>query len=176
MWVQLPTPTLRRCVDAASLHRHHPSMQKRAALLATGIALSPMCACFLANAGADKKVGDAVQNLNNQARWGRISDAALLVQPDYRQTFLNQHERWGTDIQLADTEVMNIQLASDAKNASAFVTYSWYAMTDMTLHETTLRQLWKSHNNTFALASESVVRGDPSLLKAGPAAATSTAP
>jgi hypothetical protein len=141
-------------------------MHLRAALLAAGIALCSLSACFLANAGADKKVGDAVQNLNNQARWGRINDAALLVQPDYRTTFLDQHQRWGTDIQLADTEVVNIQLTSDAKSASAFVSYSWYAMADMTLHETTLRQLWKATNNHFALASESVVRGDPRLLAA----------
>lgn len=151
-------------------------MHLRAALLASGIAISPVCACFLANVGADKKISDAVQNLNNQARWGRINDAAVLVQPDYRQTFLTQHRTWGTDIQLADTEVVNIQLTSDAQNASAFVNYSWYATADMTLHETTLRQLWKANSNSFALASESVVKGDPSLLSAADPSTQSTPP
>jgi hypothetical protein len=126
--------------------------------------LSLLSACFLANSGADKKVGDAVHNLNNQARWGRINDAALFAMPDYRETFLRQHRHWGSDIQLADTEVVNIQLASDSETASAFVNYSWYAMKDMTLHETTLRQLWKAHRSSFALVSETVVRGDPTLL------------
>jgi len=37
----------------------------------------------------------------------------------------------------------------------------------MTLHETTLRQLWKATNNSFALASESVIKGHPGLLGAG---------
>jgi hypothetical protein len=67
---------------------------------------------------------------------------------------------------LADSEVVNIQIASDSKNANAFVSYSWYAMTDMTLHETTLRQLWESHNNNFVLSSETVVKGNPKLLTA----------
>jgi hypothetical protein len=139
-------------------------------------ALCLASACFLANTGADKKVGEAVHNLNDQARWGRINDAALLAMPDYRETFLRQHRQWGTEIQLADTEVLNIQLASDSENASAFVTYSWYAMSDMTLHETTLRQLWKARRSTFALVSETVVRGDPALLVVADAAANAPAP
>ena len=122
----------------------------------------------MANMRADKKIGDAVENLNKQTRWGRINDAALLVQPDYRETFLTQHSRWGTDIQLADSEVVNIQITNDAKNASAFVSYSWYAMDDMTLYETTLRQLWESRDNGYVLSSESVVKGNPKLLAAQP--------
>lgn len=122
----------------------------------------------MANMRADKKIGDAVENLNKQTRWGRINDAALLVQPDYRETFLTQHSRWGTDIQLADSEIVNIQITNDAKNASAFVSYSWYAMDDMTLYETTLRQLWESRDNGYVLSSESVVKGNPKLLAAQP--------
>ena len=122
----------------------------------------------MANLRADKKIGDAVENLNRHTRWGRIQDAALLVQPDYRETFLTQHSRWGTDIQLADSEIMNIQIASDEKNASAFVSYSWYAMDDMTLYETTLRQLWERYNNNYVLSSESVVKGNPKLLASQP--------
>jgi uncharacterized protein (DUF927 family) len=143
-------------------------MHLRAALTVFVIALSGISACFMSNLRADKKIGDAVQNLNNQARWGRINDAALLVQPEYRETFLTQHSRWGTDIQLADSEVVNIQITNDSKNASAFVSYSWYAMTDMTLHETTLRQLWEAQNSSYVLSSETVVKGNPKLLAAQP--------
>ena len=135
-------------------------LQFAAALTALALSVS-VSACFLANLGSDKKIGDAVQNLNNQARWGRLNDAALLVLPEYRATFLNQHRLWGTDIQLADSEIVNIQLASDSQNASAFVTYSWYAMADMTLHETTLRQHWEAKNSSFALRGETVVREIP---------------
>lgn len=122
----------------------------------------------MANIRADKKIGDTVENFNKQTRWGRINDAALLVQPDYRETFLLQHSRWGTDIQLADSEVVNIQIGSDAKNASAFIQYSWYAMNDMTLHETTLRQLWEEQSSGYVLSGETVVKGNPKLLAAQP--------
>ena len=132
--------------------------------LTVALALSLFSACLLANAGADKKIGDAAHSLNTQARWGRVDDAALLVAPDYRPTFLIHHRRWGREIQLADIEVVNIQLTNDADRASVYVNFSWYAMEDMTLYETTLRQQWISSKNTFALASEAVVRGNPALL------------
>jgi hypothetical protein len=131
-----------------------------------------LSACFLGNLGADKKIDSAVHNLNEQARWGRISDAAALVQPEYREVFLDRHRNWGSEIQLADTEVINIQVATDSHNANATVNYSWYAIADMTLHETTLRQVWSAHNSNYALASELVVRGDPALLSGPEAKAT----
>lgn len=161
----------RQLVDGLARPRHDslmPRLQFSAAITAVAFSIS-VCtasACFLANLGSDKKIGDAVENLNKQTRWGRMNDAALMVLPEYRNTFLNQHRLWGTDIQLADSEIVNIQLASDSQAASAFVMYSWYAMTDMTLHETTLRQHWEAKNNGFALSAETVVRGDPSLLAA----------
>jgi hypothetical protein len=123
-----------------------------------------LSACFLAGAGADKKLGEAVYNLNDQARWGRIDDAALMVDLPYRERFVDAHRRWGSEIQLADTEVENIRLSSDSAHASAFVSYSWYEMNDMTLHETTLHQEWKARGRSFALAAETVVKGDPGIL------------
>jgi hypothetical protein len=136
------------------------------AKLIAGVVLGPLSACMLANNSADKKIGDVVHNLNDQARWGRLDDAAALVQPDYREAFLERHRLWGSEIQLADSEVVNIQLTSKADQANAVVTYSWYGTRDMTLHETTLRQLWSTRSSTYALASELVVRGDPGLFSA----------
>jgi hypothetical protein len=127
------------------------------------MAFAALPAC-MGTGGAAKKIGDAVQNLNDQARWGLIQDASLMVQANYRDKFLMQHRSWGSDIQLADSEIVNIQLTSDSEHASAFITYSWYAMSDMTLHETTLRQIWRARSSSYALTSETVVRGDPALL------------
>jgi hypothetical protein len=130
----------------------------------TVFVIATLSGCFLAGAGSGKKIADAVHNLNDQTRWGRIDDAALMVDGTYRARFLDGHRRWGTDIQLADSEVLNVQLSSDSSQASAFVNYSWYEMNDMTLHETTLQQRWKARGSNFALADEVVVRGDETLI------------
>src|SRR5262245_49838857 len=120
--------------------------------------------CFMANTSPAKKIGDTVHDLNDQARWGRIGDAALLVDVSYRNTFLSAHQAWGSEIQLADTEIVHVQIAPDAEHANAIVNYSWYAMDSMTLHETTVRQRWSAVSGGYALMSEAVVKGDPRLL------------
>jgi hypothetical protein len=120
--------------------------------------------CFMGNTSSTKKITDSVQDLNEQARWGRIGDAALLVEPNYRDAFVSAHQSWGNDIELADTEIVHVQIAANAEHANAIVTYSWYSKSTMTLHETTVRQHWSAHGGTYALTSEAVVKGDPSLL------------
>jgi hypothetical protein len=130
------------------------------------ILLLTLGGCFMANTSPAKKISDSVQDLNEQARWGRIGDAALLVEPGYRDAFLSAHRGWGSDIQLADTEIVHLQIAPDAEHASAIVTYSWYAMDTMTLHETTIRQRWSAHSGGYALTSEAVIKGDSRLLDA----------
>jgi len=125
-----------------------------------------MTGCFMANTSPAKKISDSVQDLNENTRWGRIGDAALLVEPGYRDAFVAAHQGWGSDIQLADTEIVHVQIASDAEHANAIVTYSWYAMDTMTLHETTIRQRWAAHSGGYALTSEAVIKGDPRLLNA----------
>ena len=125
-----------------------------------------LCGCFLTNTSPAKKIGDSVHNLNEQTRWGRISDASLLVEPSYREAFVNQHQSWGSEIQLADSEILNVQIAPGNEHANALITYSWYAMDSMTLHETTVRQRWAALGGNYALVSETVVKGDARLLQA----------
>lgn len=133
------------------------------------------CGCFLTNTSPAKKIGDSVHNLNEQTRWGRITDASQLVEPSYREKFVDQHQSWGNEIQLADSEIVNVQIAPGNEHANALITYSWYAMDSMTLHETTVKQKWSSLGGNFALVSETVVKGDARLLQATAAAEKSSA-
>lgn len=128
------------------------------------VLLTVTLAGCMGSTSTTKKITENVQSLNDNTRWGRIGDAALLVEPSYRDTFVSAHQAWGSDIQLADTEIVHLQIASDNEQASAIVTYSWYAMDTMTLHVTTIRQHWAARSGGFALTSESVIKGDPRLL------------
>ncbi len=118
----------------------------------------------LSNASPGRKIGDTVHNMNDQARWGRTGDAAQYVEPSYRSTYLSNHRQWGSQIQLADVEVVQVQMSSDGDLATAFVTYSWYGTDAMTLHQSVVRQRWISTRENYTLVSESVVQGDAALL------------
>jgi hypothetical protein len=146
-----------------------------------GVALGVMLAGCLQNASPTKKLTDTVHDLNDEARWGRIADASQRVDPSYRRVFMQNHKAWGSTIQIADAEVINLQIAEDGEQAAAFVQYSWYAMKTMTLHQSVVRQRWTSSTDSrgYGLISESVIQGDPRLLgaEAGPGStAASTMP
>jgi hypothetical protein len=140
-------------------------MRTLAVMLVLSVSLS-VSGCFLNNASPTRKISDVVHDMNDQARWGRMGDAAQYVDPTYRGTYLANHRHWGSAVQLADAEVVHVQIASDASNATAFVTYSWYSTDDMTLHQSVVRQRWNSVEENFVLFSETVVQGDPLLLRA----------
>ena len=125
----------------------------------------------LNNASPTKKLTDTVHDLNDEARWGRVADASQRVDPSYRRMFLNNHKDWGRTIQIADAEVINMQISEDGTQAAAFVQYSWYAINTMTLHQSVVRQRWTAveGSSNYGLVSETVIQGDPRLLGGTPA-------
>ena len=112
----------------------------------------------LSNASPTKKLTDTVYETNDKARWGRIGQAAMRTTPGYRQAFMESHRGWGSRIQIADTEVLNLQFAQDGDVAVATVTYSWYALDTMTLHASVVRQRWEASEEFYGLAGEEVVQ------------------
>jgi hypothetical protein len=120
--------------------------------------------CLLESATAQKKFSDTVEQMNKDARWGQLGQAARLVDPAYRAQFTSNHAGWGELIQVADSEVVQLDLASDKESAIAVITYEWYLTSAMTLHQSVVRQRWSKHRGRFGLLSEVVVKGDPRLL------------
>ena len=120
--------------------------------------------CFLQHATAGEKLTKTVQELNKSTRWGQIGSAADMVDPSYRPQFLASHRHWGGAVQVADTELVHMEIAAGSESAISVIAYSWYATESMTLHMSLVRQRWTAEGQTFALISESVIDGDPRLL------------
>lgn len=123
-----------------------------------------MGGCFLDNASPTKQLADTVHEFNDSARWGRIGSAAKFVEAGYRVRFVEAHRSWGRNIKLADGEVLSVSFADDRQSAQAIVTYSWYDLDTMTLHDTVIRQTWKSQEDFYGLSDETVIEGNPRLL------------
>jgi hypothetical protein len=120
--------------------------------------------CFFANASAGKRLSEAVNQMNRSTRWGQVADAARMVEPHYRPLFISNHRGWGQVIQVADSEVMHVELAPDSESALALVSYEWYLPDAMNLHQTVVRQRWSRIGSNYVLFSEAVVQGDARLL------------
>jgi len=131
--------------------------------------------CFLHHASAGEKLSKSVHELNKSTRWGQIGSVSGIVDPSYRQQFLKSHEHWGGPVQVADTEIVHMEVASGNETAISVIAYSWYATESMTLHTSLVRQRWTKEGSGFALISEAVIQGDPRLLNRN-ASATATPP
>lgn len=133
----------------------------RAFLLCLALSLG---GCFLNNASPQKKLGESIRDMNNAAHWGRVGQAALYVDGKYRSQFVARRAHWTGEVQLAEHEVVNVQMDDAGDTAIAIVTCSWYGLSDMSLHSTVIQQTWKNFSGEYALVEEHVVRGDPDLL------------
>lgn len=130
-------------------------------LLVTAVLLS---GCFLHHASSGEKLSKTVQELNKSTRWGQIGSATGMVDPSYQKAFLESHRHWGSAVQVADTEIVHMEVANGSESAISVVAYSWYATESMTLHASLVRQRWTREGQGFALISETVIDGDARLL------------
>ena len=122
--------------------------------------------CLLQNLSPETRMRDAVIELNEGARWGRMDVASGHVAPGFRPQFQASHIRWGRDIQIADTEILGMSPHTDEDGSGAFsrIAVRWYDESTMVLANTVIRQTWQKHKQTFLLTSESVESGHPGLL------------
>jgi hypothetical protein len=118
------------------------------------------------NLSPETRMRDAVVELNEGARWGRMDVASGHVAPPFQPQFKLSHMRWGGDIQIADTEILGMSPHTDEEGEGAFsrIAVRWYDQSTMVLADTVIHQTWKKHKQTFVLTNESVESGHPGLL------------
>jgi hypothetical protein len=133
-----------------------------------------LAGCFLDNASSGKKLTDAVTEMNKATRWGQLNLASQMVEPVYRPQFMTNHAQWGERVQVADSEIVHVEMAEGEDSAVAMIVYQWYETAAMTLHQSVVRQRWSRVGDGYALLSEAVVQGDgrlfgePASTKPGP--------
>jgi hypothetical protein len=122
--------------------------------------------CMFQNMGAGKRLADTVNQMDKSTRWGQLAQAAQLAVPAYREQFMAKHADWGRVIQVADSEVVHVEMAPDSQSAIALLSYEWYLPDAMTLHQSVVSQRWLRAGSAYVLISEAIVEGDPRLFRA----------
>lgn len=129
-----------------------------------------LCGCLLLFGCLDevspaKQLNEAVNEMNKATRWGQLGTAAQMVEPTYRAQFADNHRHWGSQVQVADAEIMHIELQPGDETALAVIAYQWYEMSAMTLHQTVVRQRWTRVDGGYTLISEAIIQGDERIFK-----------
>ena len=121
--------------------------------------------CLLNNINPSQKLNERVQEYSDATRWNRMDIAVQMVAAEYRDAFVKSHSAWGRAVEVADSELIHIQIAPDGNTATSTIAYSWYDLSAMTLARTVVKQQWNI-SGTYAVTGEVVVEGAPELLPA----------
>ena len=109
------------------------------------------------------KATSSIRDANAHARFGRMIVAAEMVKADQRDKFLERRQLWGSNVQIADSEVLGMNMPTK-EEAVAFVRVSWYRLEDGELRQTTIKQRWREVKDDWMLVAEERAGGDIGLL------------
>jgi len=126
------------------------------------VAALASAACAAAPTGA-ARAQNAAQELNLNARFGRMELAMESVAPGHREAFAERRRSWGSRVRIADAELSGFRLAGK-EDALVSVRVSWYLLDEQELRTTTLRQAWHDHRGDWLLEREERLDGDIGLL------------
>jgi hypothetical protein len=110
---------------------------------------------------------DAAQEMNLQARFGRIAVALDRVAPKERDAFTRRHKAWGSNVRISDHEMAGMRLTGD-EDAEVSVREAWFRPDENEMRMTTIRQKWHDHKGEWLLVSEERADGDVGLLDDAP--------
>jgi hypothetical protein len=135
----------------------------RTTLLSAALALV-LAACAGIPGSPGAKFQEASQELNLNARFGRVEMAIDRVAPKEREEWARRHRSWGGRVRIADSETSGTRLVSDFE-AESIVKVAWYRPDEQELRSTTIKQKWKSDSSgDWKLVAEMRIEGDFGLL------------
>jgi hypothetical protein len=140
----------------------------------------PALACALAAGGCIAgmgystvdKVTSAAREYNQDVRWGRYEQAAEKLPKELRQRFIERRASLDDELQIADYELVSIDVDKKARTAKARVDYSWTLKRRGLVEKTTTRQDWEERDGQWLMTKETRTRGAPLVLFEEPPART----
>jgi hypothetical protein len=115
------------------------------------------------------QVTNAAREYNNDVRWGRYDQAAEHIAKERRDRFVERHTSLDEELEIADFELINIEVDKKKQTANARVDYTWTLKNRGIVEKTTTRQAWEKRDGSWIMAEETRVKGAPLVLFDEPA-------
>jgi len=137
----------------------------RMVCLALAILALPGCVAGAGYSTRDR-VTNAAREYNDGVRWGRWEQAAQHVATDSRTHFLDRHKALEDDLEIADYELVAIDIDKSQKKykATARVDYTWTLKRVGLVQKTSTMQRWEERSEGWVMASEERLKGAPLTL------------
>jgi hypothetical protein len=144
-------------------------MKRFAVCILVGASLA---ACTLQNLSPQARLQESVYTMNDTSRWNQLEAATRNVSPKYQSRFRARRKTWGETVNVAEIELVFMQLAPDKESATSEIALSWTDASGVNLHKSQLAQQWANEGGQFRLIDETIIKGDPRLFAEDAPAAT----
>jgi len=111
----------------------------------------------LAGASQRDRLMEALYDYNDAVRWGQTNVAAAYLPREARARFLARHRM--ADLQIADYELVQIDLAEDKEHAQVTVDVTWALRSEGLIRQSAFEQSWVQKEGKWSLAKERQVGG-----------------
>jgi hypothetical protein len=134
------------------------------------LSLSLLLGCTLQNLSPQARLQESVYTLNDTTRWNQLEAATRNVSPSYQARFRARRSSWGDSVNVAEVDMVFMQLAEDKESATSEITLSWTDASGVYLHRSSVTQKWANEHGNFRLVDETIKKGDASLFAETPTA------
>jgi hypothetical protein len=123
-----------------------------------------MTGCTLQNLSPQARMQESVFMFNDASRWNQLEAAAKSVSPSYQAQFRERRSLWGETVNVAEVDLVFMQLAQDKESAISEIALSWTDATGVHLHRSHVTQKWANEHGNFRLVDETISKGDQALF------------
>ncbi len=127
-------------------------MRKLLALLVT-------TGCIGAGYSAREHVTEAARDYSNRVRWGSYEEASRHVKMADRQRFVERHKRLEDELDIADYEVIGLDVDPSREHALVRVEYTWSLKRRGLVEKTITEQHWDRIGSDWLITAEVRARG-----------------
>ena len=111
-----------------------------------------------------ERVTNAAREYNDDVRWARFEQAISHVPKDARDRFLERRTALSEELEIADAEVIGIDVDRKNDRASVRVQYSWTLRSRQLVERTVTRQEWEMEGQKWVVRKEVRVAGRPLVI------------
>jgi hypothetical protein len=113
-------------------------------------------------AGQQKATDDLMEHVRGYQeglRWRRWDEAAVHIEPDKREIFLDEHDQLDDELLIDDYEIERVKMERGRKAAKVLIRYSWHLDSVGLVNESLVEQMWHQRGKLWLVVAERMKHG-----------------
>ncbi len=123
-----------------------------------------LAGCFAEGYSMKDRVTEAAKKFNEGVRWNRLDEAVTYLPKDEQRGWVDRMTALEDELQIADSEMMQLEVDKKHAKATARMTYSWTLKRRGLVEKTNTEQTWVEKKGKWVMIHEIRLRGAPMVL------------